>query len=287
MPYFSLIVATLNRLEENLLLLNSLKSQTFRDFELIIVDQNQHEDLKKAIQAHSAFPRLTYLHPAKNIGLSAARNLGIEEARGEILAFPDDDCWYRENTLQMVKEHFDQEPLLSCLTGLVTDPDGSFSAGGQMIRRKEVDVNIRNVWRCSNSSAIFAKSSVIKQIEGFDTKVGLGTKRYISGEESDLVIRIIHEGLKVYYNPAINIYHNKFRGSYDKEERKRGYGYGLGMGYTLRKNNYGFLAMLYYAGIHLGKGGVMMLTLQFRRGLFHWAQALGRIQGWFEGPRDR
>lgn len=287
MPYFSLIVATLNRLEENLLLLDSLKKQTFQDFELIIVDQNPGDELKDAIKKHTDFPLLTYLHPAESIGLSAARNLGIKEATGQILAFPDDDCWYQTETLQKVKIYFEKHDKLACLTGLVTAPDGRFSAGGHMLRKKSVEVNSRNVWTCSNSSAIFARRSALEQIGTFDTQVGLGTERYISGEESDLVLRIERSGQQVHYSPHIHVFHHAYQGKYKKAERQKGFGYGLGMGYILRKQGYGFFQVMYYAGIHVAKGGFMMATLRFQRGLFHWAQALGRMKGWFEYGKQR
>ncbi|MDC7218868.1 MAG: glycosyltransferase family A protein [Spirochaetales bacterium] len=282
MPYFSLIIATINRMEPHLSLLKSLKEQRYSDFEIIIVDQNPHDELKKALSEELKGLKLTYLHVKESLGLSAARNLGLTHATGEVVAFPDDDCWYRPDTLVSVFKYFKGQPELECITGLVTDVDGSYSAGGYMYKSRRVNVSHRNAWFTSNSSAIFIKKDVLEEVGDFDENIGLGTERYISGEETDLVLRIHIMGHKVRYFSNIQVYHKKYRGKYDEKERQRGYGYGLGMGYVLRKNGYTILGLSFYSAMHWAKGSYMLLTLHPRRALFHFAQAWGRIRGWFE-----
>ena len=282
MPYFSLIIATINRMEHHLNLLKSLKEQYLQDFEIIIVDQNTHDDLKNTLTTDLQDFNLIYLHVKQSMGLSAARNYGLHHASGEIVAFPDDDCWYQPNSLQLVQKYFQENPETQCITGLVTDVDGSYSAGGYMLKSKQANVSHRNAWWTSNSSAVFIRKEVLNKVGLFDEAVGLGTERYISGEETDLVLRIhIHKYTIKYYSD-INIYHKKYRGTYDKAERLRGYGYGLGMGYVLRKNGYTIFSLFFYSAIHWAKGTYMLLTLQLKRALFHYAQALGRLRGYFE-----
>lgn len=282
MAYFSLIIATFNRMEHHINLLKSLKEQTFRDFEIVVIDQNAHDNLKNCLTADLKDFNLVYLHVKKNMGLSAARNYGMKHASGRIIAFPDDDCWYQPRTLELVYERFSQDDSINTVTGLVTDVDGSFSAGGYMIRNKQVRVSNSNAWWTTNSSSIFIKREVLEAIGEFDENIGLGTQRYISGEETDLILRIHKLGYKVNYYPEINVFHKRYRGVYDKTERKRGYGYGLGMGYVLRKNGYGLDQLIFYSGIHWGKGTLFLLSFRARRALFHYNQAWGRIRGWFE-----
>jgi len=286
MPYFSLIIATINRLEHHQNLLKSLKAQSFQNFEIVIVDQNPNDNLKNFLTDHLKNFNLVYLHTKEDLGLSCARNYGLKYANGKVVAFPDDDCWYQPNSLQMVYDYFEKHTQVDCITGLVTDVDGSFSAGGFMLKRKQVNVSYRNVWWTSNSSAIFLKKDVLEQIGEFDPSIGLGAERYISGEETDLVLRVHKHGHFIQYLPELNIFHKKYQGIYDKAERQKGYGYGLGMGYVLRKNEYGFFQLVFYSGIHFGKGTLMLLMFKGRRALFHYAQAVGRIRGWFEYPRS-
>jgi glycosyltransferase involved in cell wall biosynthesis len=282
LPYFSLIVATINRMEHHLNLLSSLKEQEFKDFEIIVVDQNPHDKLKKNLLDDLKDFNLIYLHVKKSMGLSAARNYGLEHASGEIVAFPDDDCWYQPDSLEKIHRYFHQYPQYQCITGLVSDVDGSYSAGGYMYKKKRVNVSHRNAWFTSNSSAIFIKSAALKDTGKFDEKIGLGTERYISGEETDLVLRLHLKKHQIHYFSDVNIYHKRYRGSYNKAERQKGYGYGLGMGYVLRKNGYTLFGLTFYSGMHWAKGIFMLFSFRPKQAFFHYAQAWGRIRGYFE-----
>jgi glycosyltransferase involved in cell wall biosynthesis len=108
-PYFSLIIATLNRVEHNICLLTSLKEQTFKDFEVIIVDQNSHDNLKDGLMNDLQDFDSIYLHVKKDMGLSAARNYGLNHASGQVVAFPDDDCWYQKDSLQLVYDYLQRD----------------------------------------------------------------------------------------------------------------------------------------------------------------------------------
>ena len=73
--------------------LESVFAQTYRPFEVIVVDDGSSDDSGKIAQS---FPDVRYIHQA-NQGVAAARNNGIEAARGEFLAFIDqDDLWTPE-----------------------------------------------------------------------------------------------------------------------------------------------------------------------------------------------
>src|SRR5579864_3540599 len=93
---FSLILATVGRLDEVARFLQHLGRQTYRDFELIIVDQNSDDVLERLIrQYQGCFP---VLHLRSEPGLSRARNVGLQHFSGDVVAFPDDDCWYAPDT---------------------------------------------------------------------------------------------------------------------------------------------------------------------------------------------
>ena len=91
MPRFSLIVATKNRTDDLLTLLGSLRSQLMQSFEILIVDQNPDDRL---IPVLSQFADLPIRHLHSKPGLSRARNVALPLCTGDIIAFPDDDCWY-------------------------------------------------------------------------------------------------------------------------------------------------------------------------------------------------
>jgi glycosyltransferase involved in cell wall biosynthesis len=77
----SLIVATLNRVDEIERLLASLEQQAYGDFEVLIVDQNEDDRLVPILKSH---PELVIRHLRSARGLSRARNVALPLANGDV-----------------------------------------------------------------------------------------------------------------------------------------------------------------------------------------------------------
>ena len=91
-PKVSVVIPTYNRAAKVAHAVESVLSQTFRDLEVIVVDDGSTDDTG-AVLTSCFGDRIRYC-PQKNQGASAARNKGIEQARGEWIAFLDsDDRW--------------------------------------------------------------------------------------------------------------------------------------------------------------------------------------------------
>jgi glycosyltransferase involved in cell wall biosynthesis len=124
----SLVVATLGRVAEIGALFDSLLAQDGVAFEVILVDQNADSRLE-ALAADYA-PRLPLRHlRAPRPHANAGRNLGLRHARGDIVAFPDDDCLLPPGTLKRVRAAFDAAPALVALTGPAAAPEGGLGSG--------------------------------------------------------------------------------------------------------------------------------------------------------------
>lgn len=92
-PTISVVVPTFNRGELIERSIRSVLDQTFSDFELIVVDDGSTDDTLEQLRQIED-PRLRVLSHASNQGACAARNTGIEAARGRFIAFQDsDDVW--------------------------------------------------------------------------------------------------------------------------------------------------------------------------------------------------
>lgn len=91
MPQFSLIVPVYNRINEVADLMESLAAQTFRDFEIIIVEDGSTEPCKDIVESYNDTLQVKYFHKS-NEGRSIARNYGIEHSSGDWLVFVDSDC---------------------------------------------------------------------------------------------------------------------------------------------------------------------------------------------------
>jgi glucosyl-dolichyl phosphate glucuronosyltransferase len=95
MVSISVIIATYNRCESLRKTLNSICDQELdnvADYEIIVIDNNSNDDTKTVVESYRAKIKggLKYVFEG-NQGLSYARNKGIENANGEIIAFIDDD----------------------------------------------------------------------------------------------------------------------------------------------------------------------------------------------------
>lgn len=100
-PYFSVIIPCLN--EEHFLpyLLKNLNSQTFTNFEAIVVDGKSEDKTAQVTQKfRSKFPLSLYSSPAR--GVSFQRNFGAKKATGKILIFFDADTQIPQNYLEKI-----------------------------------------------------------------------------------------------------------------------------------------------------------------------------------------
>lgn len=127
-PKVSVIVPVYNG--ENLLsqAIESVLSQTFQDFEILIIDDGPSDQSPNIIkQYEEQYPeKVKYLeHPNhKNCGISASRNLGIQNAAGEYVAFLDSDAlWLPEKLEHQVKilDNHQDVGLVSCVLALIDE----------------------------------------------------------------------------------------------------------------------------------------------------------------------
>lgn len=274
---FSLIVATLGRTQELRKFLNSLKKQIYQNFEVIIVDQNNDNRLIPII---SEFSFLDIIHVKSKKGLSLSRNIGLKSATGDIIAFPDDDCWYLDtNTLIRVKDIFSNNQHFHCITGITVDSQNNSAAA--KFDNKSGFVNIYNLWRRGNSTTIFVLKTPLSKINGFDTNLGLGAKtKWQSGEESDLLVRLIKNNYTVYYYADLKIGHPNPTIKYNNKTLERGFNYSLGFGKVLSKHDYP-LWFVFFSWFKPFMGIILSLVkLNFKKSLYHYFVLKGRIIGW-------
>ena len=274
----SLIVATIERVEELERLLTSLDRQRFKEFEVIVVDQNQDDRLEPILAGH---PRLSIRHLRSPRGLSIARNQGLRFAAGEIVAFPDDDCWYPGDLLQSVKQWFDAHGEFDLLSAMARSADQS-PAGPKWPSRGCV-VTRQNIWACSVSTTIFLRKRVCDLVGEFDESIGVGAKsKYQSGEETDYLLRAMERGRRMWFEPGLTVHHPQLHGI--GRLKRVTYRFALGSGYILRRHHYAlrdvanqFVRSFGGAALSLLKGNLDMAEVYVSRGL-------GQVVGYICGP---
>lgn len=175
-------------------------------------------------------------------GLSKARNRGIKIAEGDIIAFPDDDCWYPPDTLEKVAFFFENHKE-DGITGIPLSPEGRVLVNG--FETKKCKVNMKNVWKAGISTAIFLKNRVVKTVGFYDESLGVGSGTpYGSGEETDYLIRALKMGFAITYDPSIKIIHPDKEKEINEAQIISGFSYGAGMGYVLKKHRYSWRFVL-------------------------------------------
>lgn len=104
--------------------LRSVCNQSFRDWECILVDDGSTDGSGGLCDAWAEKDtRIRVLHQP-NKGVSAARNAGLEEARGQFVAFLDSDDWLTEDCLQRLFDRITSEKTGMSLCGFFYDQDG-------------------------------------------------------------------------------------------------------------------------------------------------------------------
>lgn len=196
----SLVMATLGRTTEIDRCVDSLVAQTRHDFELIVVDQNPDDRLVPVLaRARDLGLACRHLRQAEP-NLCLARNTGIEAAVGDIVAFPDDDCWYEPDVIEKVVERFDQQAQLD---GLVIH---WIETGGHPAGRFTFAEFSSMRGLPASSITLFFQRATLRRMGSFDMALGLHSW-YGAGEETDLMLRILHAGAVVEFAPTILVHH--------------------------------------------------------------------------------
>lgn len=99
MPLVSVIIPTYNRFELLKKALTSVLNQSFKDFEVLIIDDCSQDETSQ-IPEHSADRRIRYIRNDRNKGISAVRNIGIRNSKGTYIAFLDDDDEWMPDKLE-------------------------------------------------------------------------------------------------------------------------------------------------------------------------------------------
>ncbi len=128
-PAVSVVIATFNRAEYLPATIDSVLHQTFRDFELIVVDDGSTDNTRALLEGYGS--RLKYLYQS-NGGSSSARNLGVRHAKAAWIAFQDSDDLSLPNHLASLYGYVSKSP--AC--GMVF-ANGNYLSGAPQSRGKQ------------------------------------------------------------------------------------------------------------------------------------------------------
>lgn len=276
----SLVVATFHRTSELERLLASLESQSFRDFEVLIIDQNSDERLAGILGGH---PGLKIRHIRCELGASRARNTGLRAAEGSIIGFPDDDCWYAEDLLQRVNTWFESHPESDGLLGILRDEDNQ-PTGPKWPQRAGAATK-ETLWNSGITPVVFLTRRAVQMTGFFDEEIGPGSASgYASGEDLDYFLRCVECRLHLWHNYDLAIRHPSFHRA--ERIRDTSYSYALGGGYILRKHRYSVRKFLDVFLRSLAGMVVYSLKGEIIKSRSYALRAAGLGRGYLFGPRE-
>lgn len=279
---FSLVVPTKNRVNEVDRFLRSLVSQSYSDFEVIIVDQNSDDRLVNVVSCyHQAFT-ITHIQKA-NPGVSRARNQGRLLAKGDIIAYPDDDCLYPPDILAKVAHFFQTNSTWDGLTVRVMDLESDRDAFDYCLQ-KSGRVDDFTAWSLGIGPSMFFRVKLAKKI-AFDEEMGPGAT-WVGGEDTDYLLHCLDNDAAVYYDSELFVRHPRPYAIYSSRQLAwREFTYGRGFGYLLRKRNISLSIVLYQLLEPMLLIAKYIVVGNFRYALPCPGMGLGRVLGYWEGVR--
>jgi glycosyltransferase involved in cell wall biosynthesis len=231
----SLVVCTRNRAEQLERCLKALSQLTCAPrWELIIVNNGSTDSTQSVIEAsRSSLPcELTVLWETTP-GLGRARNVGWRKARGEIIAFTDDDCYADPGYLEAILDVFHANPRLGFLGGQIR----LFDPTDYRITIQELDQPQHIPPRSFIQAGLIQganfsfRRSTLEEIGGIDENFGPGA--YFNCEDIDAIARASAAGWEGTYDPRPIVYHHHGRKTEaDVNRLKKDYARGRGAYYA-------------------------------------------------------
>ena len=189
-PTFSVVIPTYNRAHTLPRAIESVLAQSFKDFELIVVDDGSTDETPKILERYP----IRVIHQP-NRGVSAARNRGIEAARGHIIALLDSDDEWKPHKLQNHYDFFEVNPDYKIhQTEEIWIKDGKFLNKKRKHQKKSGDIFYDSLHLC-----LISPSAVAIKKELFE-EVGLFREDFEVCEDYELWLRITRKYL-VGYSP--------------------------------------------------------------------------------------
>lgn len=213
----SVIVCTANPTESLKKSLYSLLRCDPTFFELIVIDQSPEGVESLFLEDPELKDRVNWIKHGDR-GLSKARNLGISESNGDIIAFTDDDAYVDTNWIGAIQETFSHPSYQVGIAGGKVipvyeekNPDWYLPKNWEFILPAYDQGDALEPYRFGLPPGVnYAISrELFEEIGGFDESVGVitGRKVQIYGEDSDFTLRALEKGYHVLYNPRSIVFH--------------------------------------------------------------------------------
>lgn len=198
----------------------------YDDFEILILSD---------IESAEVFPKTKIVSTGK-VGPSQKRNLALQYATGEILAFLDDDAYPEKDWLSKAVGHFENSEVAAVGGPAITPQSDSFwqKVSGAVFLSRISGGNPARYWPIGGvkqvddwpSVNLLVRKSDFAAVNGFNCA-------FWPGEDTKLCLDLTKANKKIIYDPSVLVYHHRRAGL--KKHLKQVGGYGLHRGYFAKK----------------------------------------------------
>jgi len=221
-PMFSVVVCTYNGGHRMLACLSALRGLNYPNYEVVVVDDGSTDDTVEVVGEFDDVRLISLDH----VGLSAARNRGMEEAKGEIIAYTDDDCEPDAAWLLWLAHAFSENEWDACGgPNLPPMPEGVdqwehvdeavvASSPGAPSHVLLGDEEAEHLPGCN----LVVRKEALMAIGGFDVKYR------VAGDDVDLCWRLREAGYRMGFSGAAFVWHRRRTTLWRYFKQQRGYG---------------------------------------------------------------
>ncbi|MFM9703792.1 glycosyltransferase [Streptomyces galilaeus] len=242
-PFTSVVIATRERADRLAHALDSMLAQDHPDFEIVVVDNAPVTDATRLLVERKYAQRVRYVtEPVP--GLAVAHNTGLAAARGDVVAFTDDDVVADPHWLTELTAPFAADPGLGCATGLILparlrtpaqvllESHGGFAKGftprtyDPAGPPADEPLFPFTAGRFGSGANMAFRTGVLRAVGGFDPATGAGTLAR-GGDDLYGFVRVLAQGHRLRYTPRALVWHHHRETWQDLETQAYGYGAGL------------------------------------------------------------
>jgi len=269
----SVVVNTFKRPNKLLDCVRAILKNNFKNFEIIIIEQQGKGKLKEELKGLKN--KNIFYFNLKKKGASLAKNFGIKRAKGEIIAFIDDDCKPARNWLINIYRGFQKNKETAAIFGRVRPYNPRRHKGllcPCFFDRKEkgiITAPCRHWKKIGFGNNMVFRKDIFEKIGGFKEWLGPGSLA-LAAEDAEICYRLLSRGYKILYDPQVLVYHDRWlkKDSFEWKKQMRFYQCG-------EMAAYGFYA---FQGSRLAQEVVREhFRLTFRKVYFQFKKAIKNL----------
>lgn len=204
-PLVSIIIVNFNGKYHLEKCLNSLSNVNYKNYEIILVDNNSSDGSIKFVQ--ESYMSVIIKKLDKNYGFAEPNNIGAKMAKGELLLFLNNDTYVEPNFITELVNAINQDPKIAICQSLLLKPNGEIDSSGDFINNhaipfssKEKIKEIKEIFS-ARAASMLVRKEIFLELEGFDVKF------FVSFEDVDLGWRAWICGYKIIIAPKSIVYH--------------------------------------------------------------------------------